>query len=95
MKFRFRNHLLVNFYRLSSSIAMAEAAPNAELLEWAKKDKRRFLHVVYRVGDLDRTIKYNAIIWRKQFCVLRLSGLIICVSLCRFLFPGFILNVSG
>ncbi|PKU73984.1 Lactoylglutathione lyase [Dendrobium catenatum] len=27
------------------------------LLEWAKKDKRRFLHAVYRVGDLDRTIK--------------------------------------
>lgn len=38
---------------------MAEAAqPNAELLEWAKKDKRRFLHAVYRVGDLDRTIKF-------------------------------------
>lgn len=27
-------------------------------LEWVKKDKRRMLHVVYRVGDLDRTIKY-------------------------------------
>ncbi|XP_031262329.1 lactoylglutathione lyase GLX1-like [Pistacia vera] len=38
---------------------MAEAAaPNAELLEWPKKDKRRMLHVVYRVGDLDRTIKF-------------------------------------
>ncbi|KDO78256.1 hypothetical protein CISIN_1g0228181mg, partial [Citrus sinensis] len=40
---------------------MAEASPaaaNAELLEWPKKDKRRFLHAVYRVGDLDRTIKY-------------------------------------
>lgn len=41
---------------------MAEAAPvvapNVELLEWPKKDKRRFLHAVYRVGDLDRTIKY-------------------------------------
>ncbi|KAF2303725.1 hypothetical protein GH714_021481 [Hevea brasiliensis] len=37
---------------------MAEVAPNAELLEWPKKDKRRFLHVVYRVGDLDRTIKF-------------------------------------
>lgn len=38
---------------------MAEAAPvNAELLEWPKKDKRRLLHVVYRVGDLDRTIKF-------------------------------------
>ncbi len=40
---------------------MAEAAPvapNAELLEWPKKDKRRLLHVVYRVGDIERTIKY-------------------------------------
>lgn len=41
---------------------MAEAAPvaasDAELLEWPKKDKHRFLHAVYRVGDLDRTIKY-------------------------------------
>ncbi|TYI76442.1 hypothetical protein E1A91_D06G076600v1 [Gossypium mustelinum] len=27
-------------------------------LEWVKKDKRRMLHVVYRVGDLDRTIKF-------------------------------------
>jgi len=39
-------------------MAEAHAAPNAELLEWPKKDKRRFLHVVYRVGDLDRTIKF-------------------------------------
>ncbi|XP_034927642.1 lactoylglutathione lyase GLX1 isoform X1 [Populus alba] len=42
---------------------MAEEAakavtPNAELLEWPKKDKRRLLHAVYRVGDLDRTIKF-------------------------------------
>lgn len=29
-----------------------------ELLEWPKKDKRRLLHAVYRVGDLDRTIKF-------------------------------------
>ncbi|XP_057429239.1 lactoylglutathione lyase GLX1-like isoform X2 [Lotus japonicus] len=34
------------------------AEPNAELLDWSKKDKRRFLHAVYRVGDLDRTIKF-------------------------------------
>lgn len=39
------------------SLSMAEDS----LLEWAKKDKRRFLHVVYRVGDLDRTIKYGII----------------------------------
>jgi len=36
----------------------ATAVPSAELLEWPKKDKRRFLHAVYRVGDLDRTIKF-------------------------------------
>ncbi|GMY36871.1 lactoylglutathione lyase GLX1 [Fagus crenata] len=39
---------------------MAEAAhvaPNAELFEWPKKDNRRLLHVVYRVGDLECTIK--------------------------------------
>lgn len=43
---------------------MAEAAPagpSDELLEWPKKDKRRLLHAVYRVGDLDRTIKYASI----------------------------------
>ncbi|PIN13587.1 Glyoxalase [Handroanthus impetiginosus] len=34
------------------------AVPSQELLEWPKKDKRRFLHAVYRVGDLDRTIKF-------------------------------------
>ncbi|KAH7569475.1 hypothetical protein JRO89_XS06G0168000 [Xanthoceras sorbifolium] len=49
--------------KLSNSfhLKMAEAAPvapNAELLEWPKKDKRRLLHAVYRVGDLDRTIKF-------------------------------------
>lgn len=38
--------------------AASSVAPNAELLEWPKKDNRRFLHVVYRVGDLDRTIKF-------------------------------------
>lgn len=36
----------------------ASGGPSDELLEWPKKDKRRFLHAVYRVGDLDRTIKY-------------------------------------
>lgn len=34
------------------------AAMQENVLEWVKKDKRRMLHVVYRVGDLDRTIKY-------------------------------------
>ncbi|XP_061993441.1 lactoylglutathione lyase GLX1-like [Rosa rugosa] len=30
----------------------------SELLELPKKDKRRLLHAVYRVGDLERTIKF-------------------------------------
>lgn len=34
------------------------ATTQENVLEWVKKDKRRMLHVVYRVGDLDRTIKY-------------------------------------
>ncbi|XP_039167347.1 lactoylglutathione lyase GLX1 isoform X2 [Eucalyptus grandis] len=38
---------------------MAESSTaNAELPEWPKKDKRRLLHAVYRVGDLDRSIKF-------------------------------------
>eukprot|EP00257_Ricinus_communis_P002787 XP_002514254.2 probable lactoylglutathione lyase, chloroplastic [Ricinus communis] len=37
----------------ASTFASQESA-----LEWAKSDKRRMLHVVYRVGDLDRTIKF-------------------------------------
>ncbi|GAA0140632.1 lyase [Lithospermum erythrorhizon] len=28
------------------------------LLDWTKKDERRMLHVVYRVGDLEKTIKF-------------------------------------
>lgn len=40
--------------------------PSSELLEWPKKDKRRFLHAVYRVGDLDRTIKYATFIYMEE-----------------------------
>ncbi|EXB55123.1 hypothetical protein L484_018049 [Morus notabilis] len=43
---------------MAEAEAASSVAPNAELLEWPKKDNRRFLHVVYRVGDLDRTIKF-------------------------------------
>jgi lactoylglutathione lyase len=39
---------------VSSSVT---AASSENVLEWVKQDKRRMLHVVYRVGDLDRTIK--------------------------------------
>ncbi|KAM0969618.1 hypothetical protein FF1_017856 [Malus domestica] len=37
--------------------ASTTASPE-NVLEWVKQDKRRMLHVVYRVGDLDRTIKF-------------------------------------
>ena len=39
-------------------VQASTAAAQETALEWVKKDKRRMLHVVYRVGDLDRTIKY-------------------------------------
>ena len=42
-------------------------AENADLVEWPKKDKRRFLHVVYRVGDLDRTIRYLSFLYSVSF----------------------------
>lgn len=39
-------------------LVLQSQTPNmADLLEWPKKDNCRMLHVVYRVGDLDRTIK--------------------------------------
>ena len=37
----------------------SEATKPAEaVLEWNKQDNKRMLHAVYRVGDLDCTIKY-------------------------------------
>lgn len=40
-------------------MAASEAATaNQDLVEWAKSDKRRLLHVVYRVGNLDKTIEF-------------------------------------
>lgn len=77
---------------------MAEAAslaPNAELLDWPRKDKRRFLHVVYRVGDLDRSIKYDALLWRKNFWISRLSGLIICFQVLYWMFWDEIVEEEG
>lgn len=41
---------------MASLTPVAESAKNS--LEWVKNDNRRLLHAVYRVGDLDRTIKY-------------------------------------
>lgn len=43
----------------TGNIAQASTVISQEHdLEWVKKDKRRMLHVVYRVGDMDKTIKY-------------------------------------
>lgn len=39
-------------------MAQAGETSAAELDEFLAKDKRRLLHVVYRVGNLDRTIKF-------------------------------------
>lgn len=36
----------------------ATAFKEQDALNWVKNDKRRMLHVVYRVGDLEKTIKY-------------------------------------
>ncbi|TVU16907.1 hypothetical protein EJB05_32910, partial [Eragrostis curvula] len=36
----------------------AQVVGSEEAVEWVKKDRRRLLHVVYRVGDLDKTIKF-------------------------------------
>lgn len=48
-----------NNVRAEGNMAQADAAVSEESLqEWSKKDKRRLLHVVYRVGDLDKTIKF-------------------------------------
>eukprot|EP00850_Spirogloea_muscicola_P005616 SM000026S08865 [mRNA] locus=s26:165936:168649:- [translate_table: standard] len=38
--------------------AVAAPAAESEAVNFAKTDDRRMLHVVYRVGDLDRTIKF-------------------------------------
>lgn len=36
----------------------ATAFKEQDALNWVKNDKRRMLHVVYRVGDLEKTIKF-------------------------------------
>jgi len=41
------------------------AQPEKILFDWVKNDNRRFLHVVYRVGDLEKTIKYAILEFEK------------------------------
>ncbi|EES04930.2 probable lactoylglutathione lyase, chloroplastic [Sorghum bicolor] len=46
-------------FRASADAAQAATfATTDEAFSWAKKDNRRLLHVVYRVGDIDKTIKF-------------------------------------
>ncbi|XLS80233.1 hypothetical protein HN51_046064 [Arachis hypogaea] len=40
-----------------ANVAKNLIQPEQNLFEWVKNDNRRFLHVVYRVGDLDKTTK--------------------------------------
>ncbi|KAF3446417.1 hypothetical protein FNV43_RR11596 [Rhamnella rubrinervis] len=41
------------------NVAQASTTTTKEnVLEWVKNDNRRMLHVVYRVGDLEKTIKF-------------------------------------
>ncbi|KAJ6834772.1 putative lactoylglutathione lyase, chloroplastic [Iris pallida] len=48
-----------NITACTGNMAQASTAVTEEnALEWVKKDNRRMLHVVYRVGDLDKTIKF-------------------------------------
>lgn len=79
---------------------MAEGAtpvvPSHELLEWPKQDKRRFLHAVYRVGDLDRTIKYVVHLRDIMFVYgLRYSFLLLVLVFIFASLLGFTLNVLG
>ncbi|KAJ3686184.1 hypothetical protein LUZ61_015348 [Rhynchospora tenuis] len=40
------------------AVQSSTTTSQAEALEWVKQDNRRLLHVVYRVGDLDKTIRF-------------------------------------
>lgn len=45
----------------STAANMAQASTYVtenNAIDWVKNDNRRMLHVVYRVGNLDKTIKY-------------------------------------
>lgn len=53
---------------------IANAIVEENVLEWTKKDKRRMLHVVYRVGNLDKTIKYESFC-RKKYLVFHCAWL--------------------
>ncbi|CAL9043149.1 unnamed protein product [Musa banksii] len=43
---------------VSGNTTQASTVDKESAFEWVKTDNRRMLHVVYRVGDLERTIKF-------------------------------------
>lgn len=83
-----------NLLRIEGSAAEAGTAGNAAQasttisqeidLNWVKKDKRRLLHVVYRVGDLDKTIKYIVIFIWMSILTCMLFPSLICAILSDF-----------
>jgi len=49
--------------KVAEAIAAENVAqPDKNLFDWVKNDNRRFLHAVYSVGDLEKTIKYAMIL---------------------------------
>lgn len=53
-----------------ASAALAASTTHEEnILQFVKNDNRRMLHVVYRVGDIDKTIKYCALLFPSQLMV--------------------------
>ncbi|XP_024985665.1 probable lactoylglutathione lyase, chloroplastic [Cynara cardunculus var. scolymus] len=47
-----------NMTDVSTVANTAKPLTEENALDWLRKDKRRMLHVVYRVGDLEKTIKF-------------------------------------
>jgi lactoylglutathione lyase len=43
---------------MAAAAAAETATTQNNILEWVKRDNRRLLHVVYRVADLEKTIKF-------------------------------------
>eukprot|EP01018_Ginkgo_biloba_P009648 Gb_29800 [translate_table: standard] len=53
-----------NMLKVEGNMAQASAIVRREnLQDWSKKDNRKLLHVVYRVGDLDKTMKFYRQCW--------------------------------
>ncbi|CAL0324005.1 unnamed protein product [Lupinus luteus] len=49
-----------NCLNVMASGNLSYAVTQENVLNWVKQDNRRMLHVVYRVGNLDRTIRFYA-----------------------------------